>query len=56
MDYMRSLLGALCEDDDVEARCVLALSLFIGGPFISADHGGRSRAEVLKLALEWLIR
>jgi AcrR family transcriptional regulator len=57
MDYMRSLFGAICEDDgDVEARCLLAASLFIGGPFINADHGGRSRAEVLELALEWLMR
>jgi AcrR family transcriptional regulator len=57
MDYMRSLFGAICEDDgDVEARCLLAFSLFIGGPFVSADHGGRSRAEVLELALEWLMR
>jgi AcrR family transcriptional regulator len=57
MDYMRSLFGAICEDDDeVEARCLLAFSLFIGGHFVSADHGGRSRAEALELALEWLIR
>jgi AcrR family transcriptional regulator len=57
MNYMRSLFGAICEDnDDVEARCLLAFSLFIGGPFVSADHGGRSRAEVLELALEWLTR
>jgi AcrR family transcriptional regulator len=57
MDYMRSLFGAICEDDDdVEARCVLAFSLFIGGHFVSVDHGGRSRAEVLELALEWLTR
>jgi hypothetical protein len=57
MDYMRSLFGAICEnDDDVEARCLLAFSLFIGGPFISADLGGRSRAEALELALEWLTR
>jgi AcrR family transcriptional regulator len=57
MDYMRSLFGAICEDyDDVEARCLLAFSLFIGGPFITADHGGRSRAQVLELALEWLTR
>jgi AcrR family transcriptional regulator len=55
MDYMRSLFGAICEDD-VEARCLLTFSLFIGGPFITADHGGRSRTEVLKLALEWLTR
>jgi AcrR family transcriptional regulator len=57
MDYMRSLFGAICEDDDdVEARCLLAFSLFIGAHFVSADHGGRSRAEVLELALERLTR
>lgn len=57
MNYMRSLFGAICEDDDdVEARCLLAFSLFIGGHFVSADHGGRSRAEVLELALKWLTR
>jgi AcrR family transcriptional regulator len=57
MDYMRSLFGAICEDDDdVEARCLLAFSLFIGGHFVRVDHGGRSRAEVLELALEWLMR
>jgi AcrR family transcriptional regulator len=52
MEYMRSLFGAFCPDEDeVEVRCLLALSLFIGSPFIAADHGARSRAEVLKLAL-----
>jgi AcrR family transcriptional regulator len=57
MNYMRSLFGAICEDDDdVEARCLLAFSLFIGSHFVSADHGGRSRAEVLELALKWLTR
>ena len=57
MDYMRSLFGAICEDDDdVEARCLLAFSLFIGGHFVSVDHGGRSRAEVLELALQQLTR
>jgi AcrR family transcriptional regulator len=57
MDYMRSLFGAICEgDDDVEARCLLAFSLFIGSHFVSADHGGRSRAEVVQLALELLTR
>jgi AcrR family transcriptional regulator len=57
MDYMRSLFGAICEDDDdVEAHCLLAFSLFIGGHFVSVDHGGRSRAQVLELALEWLTR
>jgi AcrR family transcriptional regulator len=57
MDYMRSLFGAICADDgDVEARCLLAFSLFVGGPFVSAEHNGRSRAQVLELALEQLTR
>ncbi len=57
MEYMRSLFRAFCpDDDDVEARCLLVFSLFIGSPFITADHGGRSRADVLELALERLTR
>ena len=57
MDYMRALFGAFCEDDDdVEVRCLLALSLFIGAPFINVDHRGRGRAEVVELTLEQLTR
>jgi AcrR family transcriptional regulator len=55
MDYMRSLFGAFCDDDaDVEARCMLVSSLWIGNHFIAADHGRRSRADVMKLALRRL--
>lgn len=55
MAYMRSLFRVFCEDDDeVEARCLLVFSLFIGAAFVSADHGERSRAEVLELALKSL--
>jgi AcrR family transcriptional regulator len=51
MDYLRSLFGAICADeDDAEARCMLAFSLWIGSHFIAADHGRRSRADVLDLA------
>jgi AcrR family transcriptional regulator len=51
MEYMRSLFGAFCPDqDDVEVRCMLAFSLWIGNHFIAADHGPRNRADVLKLA------
>jgi AcrR family transcriptional regulator len=57
MDYMRSLFRAICEDDDdVEARCLLAFSLFIGSHLVTADHGGRSRVDVLGSALERLTR
>ncbi len=52
MNYLRSLFGAFCRDeDDVEARCMLAMSLFVGNHFVAADHGARSRAYVLELAL-----
>jgi AcrR family transcriptional regulator len=52
MEYMRSLFGALCPDpDDVEARCLLLLSLWVANPLIAADHGARRRSEVVKLAL-----
>jgi AcrR family transcriptional regulator len=52
MDYMRSLFGAICRDEDeVEARCMLAFSLWIGDHFIAADHGALSRADVLDRAL-----
>jgi AcrR family transcriptional regulator len=52
MDYMRSLFAAFCPDDDeVEARCMLAFSVWVGNHFIAADHGGRSRAEVMALTL-----
>jgi hypothetical protein len=56
MDYMRSLFGGFCRDEDeVEARCMYALSIWIGNHFIAADHGARSRADVLQLALSRLV-
>jgi AcrR family transcriptional regulator len=56
MDYMRSLFGGFCPNkDDVEARCMVFYSLWIGSHFIAADHGVRSRADVLKLAMKRLM-
>lgn len=56
MEYLRSLFRRICVDeDDVEARSTLAFSLFIGSSFIAADHRGRSRAQVLQLALDRLL-
>ena len=51
MEYMRSLFGAFCPDDEVEVRCLLAFSLFVGSAFVAADHGSHSRADVLDRAL-----
>jgi AcrR family transcriptional regulator len=55
MDYLRSLFTPLCRDeDDVEVRCLLFYALWIGSHFIAADHPGRARSDVIKLALERL--
>jgi len=55
MEYLRGLFGALGGDEvSVEARCLLALSLWIGNHFLAADHEGRSRAEVLERAARLL--
>jgi AcrR family transcriptional regulator len=57
MEFMRTLFADFCQNaDDVEARCLLVFSLFVGSPFITTDHNGRSRAQVLELALDWLTR
>lgn len=56
MEYMRLLFGELTTDrDDVEVRCVLAFSLWIGNHFMAADHEGRTREEVLRLVLRRLL-
>src|SRR5436305_13375756 len=56
MDYMRSQFSAFCADaDEVEARCMVAFSMWIGNHLIVADHGGRTRAEVLERALRPLL-
>ncbi|MFC3451514.1 TetR/AcrR family transcriptional regulator [Amycolatopsis speibonae] len=51
MDYLRSLMREIFDDDDeVEARCLLAFSLLIGKHFMAADHDGRTRDQVTELA------
>jgi AcrR family transcriptional regulator len=55
MEYLRSLFRAFCRDEsDVEVRCFVFYSLWIGSHFIAADHDGRTRADIVKLALEQL--
>ena len=52
MDYLRSQFGAFCPDEEeVEARCMLAFSLWIGTHFIAADHGRRMRKLAQKRLL-----
>ena len=45
--YLRTLLGTVSADDeDLEARCLIAFSVAIADHLIAADHGTRSRADV----------
>jgi AcrR family transcriptional regulator len=54
--FLRRLFGEFCPDpDDVEARAMLAYSLFVGSYFFATAHGGRSRAEVQRLAIDRLL-
>jgi len=56
MGYLRSLFGQFCVDEsDVEARSMLAYSLLIGSYFIAAQHGGKTRSQVLQLAIDRLL-
>jgi AcrR family transcriptional regulator len=55
MEYLRALFGAFCRDaEEVEARCLVFYSLWIGNHFIAADHGSRRRADVVRVVLRWL--
>lgn len=56
MRYLRSLFRRFCADDnDAEARSMLAFALFIGNNFIAADHGAMTRSQVLRQALGFLL-
>jgi AcrR family transcriptional regulator len=56
MDYLRSLFRDFCPDEDeVELRATVAAGLFIAHHLTSAEHGERSRVDVLKLALTRLL-
>jgi len=51
-EYIRPLFGTICpNEEDVESRFMLVMSLFIGSHFIATNHGARSRAEVLNVSL-----
>jgi AcrR family transcriptional regulator len=56
MAYMRTLFGELTDDEEeIEVRCFLAFSIFIANDYIAAEHGMRTRAQVLELALQRLV-
>jgi AcrR family transcriptional regulator len=54
--YLRSLFAEFCPDEDeVEVRCLIALSLFAGVPSLAADHSPRRRRDVHRQAWERLL-
>ena len=56
MEYMRSLFAAFCHDQgEIEARCLLVLSLLVASRLIPANHGDRSRTDVIALAMTRLL-
>jgi AcrR family transcriptional regulator len=56
MEFLRSQFGQLCADeDDVEARSLLAYSLLIGSYFVAAQRPGKTRAQMLQLAIDRLL-
>ena len=55
--YMRALFAEFCDDpEDVEGRCLLASTLFIGNHFVATNHPHRARTYVVESALAHLLR
>ena len=56
MALLREMIGTFCPDsDEVEARSLLAFCVAIGEHFLAADHGNRSRVQVLARAADLLL-
>lgn len=56
MEYMRTLFRGLgLSAAVVEARSLSAFSLFVANHYIAADHGRRSRADVIAVAVKELM-
>ena len=57
MELLREMIGTFCTDpDEIEARSLLAFCLAIGEHFLAADHGGRSRSQVLSRTADILLK
>jgi AcrR family transcriptional regulator len=55
MELLREMICTFCTDpDEVEARSLLAFCLAIGAHFLAADHGDRTRDQVLARAADLL--
>jgi AcrR family transcriptional regulator len=55
--YLRPLFAEFCDDAaDVEGRCLLVLTLFVGESLVIATHGRRTRPSVTAAAVRHLLR
>lgn len=55
--YLRPLFAEFCDDTaDVEGRCLLVLTLFVGESLVTATHGRRTRPSVTAAAIRHLLR
>jgi AcrR family transcriptional regulator len=53
--YLREIFAGICDDPaDVEARCLVVMSLFVAGPFLAVTHGRQTRASVMGRIEDWL--
>jgi hypothetical protein len=56
MALLREMIATFCADaDEVEARSLLAFCVAIGEHFLAADHGDRTRTQVLARAADLLL-
>lgn len=56
MDLLRKMIGTFCHDpDEVEARSLLAFCAVIGSHFLAADHGNRTREQILARAADLVL-
>ncbi len=57
MAYLRPLFAEFCDGPaDVEGRCLLVLTLFVGSPGVGASHGRRTRSQAETAAVRHLLR
>lgn len=56
MNLLRRVLADRCADEDeLEARCLIAFSVAIGSRLLHADHVSRSREQVLETVTRMIV-
>ena len=52
---LQELHVTYADEEEVEVRATLAFSVWIANHFVAADHGARTRSQVLGLAMRRLL-